>query len=84
MKTILVKKQYTDDYIYVNAILVGGIDGVFAVWDEWEICEGYDGASSIYHQLVHFASGDDGNWWEICCYDGLWIPAIVSRLQKFC
>lgn len=65
---ITVKPRYKDQDLQVSAKLVGGEDGVFAVWMEGEI--------------VHMAAGDDGHWWEIGAYHKYWIPQIQKVLTE--
>lgn len=43
-----------EDLREVEAFVVGGLEGVFAIYI-------IDGEPDIYY----FASGDDGNWWRI-------------------
>lgn len=50
----------------VEAILVGGWEGVFAVYRK-------DG-------LIFFAAGDDGSWWDIFSFHPRWIKEIVKAI----
>lgn len=47
---------------------VAGKEGVFAVWRVGEI--------------IYFAAGDDGSWWEIGSYHEHWIPQITRVLNE--
>lgn len=50
----------------VNAYLVAGKKGVFAVWVDGDI--------------MHFATGDDGYWVEVASYHKRWAADIVSAI----
>lgn len=58
----------------VEAYLVGGVEGVFAVWVEER--EGGLGP------LVCWAGGDDGYWVEDRQYSTAWIPDIIEAVTK--
>ena len=77
------KERFGDNYKDVEdheVYTVGGDEGVFAVWKEHAP---YDYNGKHYDRyLVHFLGGDDGNWWEIACYDSSWIPGINKVLEK--
>lgn len=60
------------DIIEVEAYVVGGLDGVFAIYR-------LENNPSIYY----FASGDDGNWWRIS--NGLhsdWLNGVYLALAE--
>ncbi len=60
------------DYREVTAFVVGGLEGVFAIYRVEE-------EPSIYF----FASGDDGNWWRIS--NGLhadWLKGVYLSLAE--
>ncbi len=56
----------------VEAYVVGGLEGVFAIYR-------LDEAPNIYY----FASGDDGNWWRIS--NGLhfdWLEGVLTVIGE--
>lgn len=59
----------------VEAFLVGGDEGVFAVWGEKSTNCGSG-------TLIKFAQGDDGNWRGInVVYDLPWLDEIIEALK---
>ncbi len=61
-----------EDIKEVEAYIVGGLEGVFAIYR-------LENLPSIYY----FASGDDGNWWRIS--NGLhatWLTGVISAITE--
>lgn len=74
-KTISVQKAFPhdDQYEEVDAYLVGGTDGVFAIWTS----ERPDSPND----LIHIAAGDDGHWWELTTFDVFWLNPLVQIMN---
>ena len=56
----------------VEAYVVGGLDGVFAIY-----------RTTIEPNVYFFASGDDGNWWRIS--NGLhydWLEGVLTVIKE--
>ncbi len=63
---------YTEDVIEVEAYVVGGLDGVFAIYRLDNLPD-----------VCFFASGDDGHWWRIS--NGLhtnWLPEVFKVIRE--
>jgi hypothetical protein len=67
MKIKVTKNQW-GDYINkeVNATVVGGRDGIFAIYVE--------------KNTIYFVAGDDGSWWEIYSFNKHWLFEIIKNL----
>jgi len=55
----------------VDAWVVGGVDGVFAVYQ-----------SPKNPLLLEYAQGDDGHWWFAGTFHRLWIPGMIEAFSN--
>ena len=66
--TVYVTRTVTGWPELVDAWLVGGPEGVFAIWKEGSI--------------ICMARGDDGSWEECAQYHCWWLPGIIQALNE--
>jgi hypothetical protein len=52
----------------VDAVLLGGEEGVFACWRKGD--------------TIFLASGDDGGWWMTTMFHKHWLPGLVKILVE--